>query len=162
VGSTSETNTVTNTMNDTKLRQLVTAAVLLDREIADKEKQLKAIKATLATEAETRADQATATEGGGTSLVLEGDDGTIARVTTAGRTLKSSVKGEGKDIEKVKDLAGKSFPRLFAPVLAYKPVDNFRDEAAALLGRDAAKLIKAMENPGKVTVSFETKETAAP
>lgn len=148
-------------MNDTKLRQLVTAAVLLDREIADKEKQLKEIKATLATEAATRADQATATEGGGTSLVMEGDDGSIARVTTAGRTLKASVKAEGKDIEKVKSLVGKFFNRLFTPVLAYKPVDGFRDEAIALLGKDAAKLIKAVENPGKVTVSFETKEVAA-
>jgi hypothetical protein len=148
-------------MNDSKLRQLVTAAVLLDREIAEKEKKLKAIKATLATEAETRADLATATEGGGTSLVMEGDDGTVARVTTAGRTLKASVKAEGKDIEKVKKLAGKCFSNLFAPVLAYKPVDDFRTKAELFLGKDAAKLIKAVENPGKVTVSFETKEAAA-
>ncbi|HTJ78515.1 MAG TPA: hypothetical protein VL357_05925 [Rariglobus sp.] len=147
-------------MNDTKLRQLVTAAVLLDREIAEKEKQLKEIKATLATEAETRAEQATATDGGGTSLVLEGDDGSVARITTAGRTLKATVKGEGKDIEKIRELAGKAFAQLFAPVLAYKPVENFRAEVAVRFGnKDAAKLIKAMENPGKTTVSFETKET---
>jgi hypothetical protein len=148
-------------MNDTKLRQLITEAVLLDREIAAKEQTLKELKALIAAEAETRAELATATEGGGTSTVLEGDDGCVARVTTAGRTLKSSIKAEGKDIEKVRDLAGRCFTSLFAPVLAYKPVDDFRSKAALFLGKDAGKLIKAVENPGKVTVSFETKEAAA-
>ena len=80
---------------------------------------------------------------------------------TAGATLKSTIKGEGKDIEKVRTAAGTVFQRLFAPVLAYKPVDNFRDEALALLGTaEGRKLIKLCTNPGKTTVSFETKDAA--
>jgi hypothetical protein len=149
-------------MTDQKLRSLVTEAVCLDREIAEKQARLKEIKEHLTIEADTRADEATATDGGGTSLTFEGADGCVARVTTAGATLKATIKGEGKDIEKVKAAAGERlFPNLFAPVLAYKPVDNFRDEALALLGTaEGRKLIKLCTNPGKTTVSFETKDSA--
>lgn len=149
-------------MNDTKLRQLITEAVALDRQIATNTDRLKEIKAQLATEAESRPELSAPTEGGGTSTTIEGLDGCICRVTEAGRTLKSSIKAEGKDIEKVKEAAGKFFGQLFAPVLAYKPVEKFREQAEAHLDtRAAAKLIKLIENPGKVTVSFETKETTA-
>lgn len=149
-------------MTDQKIRSLVTEAVCLDREIAEKQARLKEIKESLTIEADTRADEATETEGGGASLTFEGSDGCIARVTTAGATLKSSIKGEGKDIEKVKAAADRHFGRLFLPVLAYKPCENFREEAAALLGAvEARKLVKLCTNPGKTTVSFETKDGAA-
>ncbi len=149
-------------MNDQKLSLLVAEAVELDRNIAEGQERLKSIKALLAQEAESRAEDATPTEGGGTSIEFTGRDGCIARVTTAGATLKASIKGEGRDIEKVREAADRHFPRLFQTVLSYKPVDNFRDEAAALLGaKDAAKLIKLCTTAGKVTVSFETKEAAA-
>lgn len=149
-------------MNDQKLATLVAEAVELDRNIAEGQERLKAIKSLLAQEAESRQEEATPTEGGGTSIEFAGRDGCIARVTTAGATLKATIKGEGRDIEKVREAAGREFGRLFAPVLAYKPVDNFRDEAAALLGtKEAAKLVKLCTTAGKVTVSFETKEAAA-
>ena len=149
-------------MNDNKLRQLITEAVALDRQIATDTDRLKEIKVLLATEAESRPELSAPTEGGGTSTTIEGLDGCICRVTEAGRTLKSSIKAEGKDIEKVREAAGKFFAQLFAPVLAYKPVEKFREQAEAHLDtRAAAKLIKLIENPGKVTVSFETKEGAA-
>ena len=146
-------------MTSTKLQSLVSEAVTLDREIAEKTERLKELKGLLATEAETRADEATPTEGGGASIVFDGGDAGIARVTTAGATLKSSIKGEGKDIEKVKTAADRHFPRLFTPVVSYKPVDGFRDQAVALLGaKEARVLLKLCTNPGKTTVSFETKE----
>jgi len=146
-------------MNDNKLRQLVTEAVALDRQIALDGDRLKEIKALLAGEAESRPELSAPTEGGGTSTTMVGTFGDICRVTEAGRTLKSTIKGEGKDIEKVRAAAGNFFNKLFAPVLAYKPVENFREEASALLGTaDGNKLVKLCENPGKVTVSFETKE----
>jgi hypothetical protein len=146
-------------MNDNKLRQLITEAVSLDRQIATDSDRLKEIKALLATEAESRPELATGTDGGGTSTTLEGLDGCVCRVTTAGRTLKSTIKAEGKDIEKVRAASGNVFAKLFAPVLAYKPVENFRDEASTLLGTAAGnKLVKLCENAGKISVSFETKE----
>jgi len=149
-------------MTTAKLQSLVTEAVCLDREIHEKTERLKALKEQLALEAETRADEATPTDGGGVSLAFEGADGCVARVTTAGATLKSSIKGEGRDIEKVKAAADRHFARLFTPLITYKPIENFREEAASLLGaRDGAKLIKLCTNPGKTTVSFETKEAAA-
>jgi hypothetical protein len=149
-------------MNDTKLAHTIAQAVALDREIADKSEQLKQLKALLATEAESRAELATRTEGGGTSTELAGADGCIARVTVAGRTLKSSVKAEGKDIVKIKEAAGRAFTRLFETVIGYKPVAEFRERAVAELGaKDACKLIRLLETPGKTTVSFETKEAVA-
>lgn len=146
-------------MTDQKLKLLVAEAIELDRNINDGQERLKEIKALLATEAESRADEATATDGGGTSIEFASEGG-VARVTTAGATLKSSVKAEGRDIEKIKAAADRHFSRLFETVLAYKPVENFRDEAASLLGPKAAKLVKLVTNPGKTTVSFETKEKA--
>ena len=149
-------------MTSEKIRHLVTEAVALDREIAEKTERLKELKERLSVEAESRADEATATDGGGVSLTFEGSDGCVARVTTAGATMKSSIKAEGRDIEKVKAAADRHFPRLFETVLAYKPVANFREEAAALLGaKDGAKLVKLVTNPGKTSISFETKESAA-
>ena len=43
-------------------------------------------------------------------------------------------------------------------MLAYKPAPNFREEAEALLGKDAKKLIKLCETPGRTSVAFETKD----
>lgn len=147
-------------MTNEKLRQLVTAAVALDRDIAAQTERLKLLKEQIAVEADSRQEEATPTEGGGTSLVFEGADGCIARVTTTAATLKSSIKAEGRDIEKVREASGSVFNRLFETVLAYRPVANFREEAVALLGpKPGAKLVKLCESKGKTTVSFETKES---
>lgn len=148
-------------MQNAKIAQLVTEAVALDRQIQEHAARLKEIKDLLATEAETRAEEAQATDGGGTSLTFEGADGCIARVTTTGRKLKSSIKAEGRDIEKVRAAAGRFFEKLFSPVLAYRPVENFRAEAPALLGNpEGRKLVKLCETAGTTSVSFEVKELA--
>lgn len=153
---------MTTSMTETKIRNLVTEAVALDREIHEKTERLKLLKSQLADEASSRQEDATPTEGGGTSLVLDGADGCIARITTAGASLKSSIKAEGRDIEKIKDVADRHFSKLFETVLGYRPVAGFRDEAVSLLGtKEAGKLLKLVTTPGKTTVSFETKEAAA-
>lgn len=147
-------------MTNEKIKILVTEAVLLDRQIAHLQEQLDTKKAQLATEAETRADEAKATEGGGLSLTFEGVDGCVARVTTAGPTLKSAVKPTDKKIDKIKTAAKGLFARLFEAEVVYKPVANFRDQAKELLGKDAGALVKLIESKGKTTVSFETKDSA--
>jgi hypothetical protein len=146
-------------MNDNKLKQLVAEAVALDRDISRMSERLTELKDILKTEAESRFDQAQPTEGGGTTNTFEGADGCICRVTTSAATLKSSVKGEGKDIEKVREAAGNFFTKLFDPTVSYKPVANFREEAEAFLGKQSRKLIKLCENPGRTSVAFETKDT---
>ena len=147
-------------MNDSKLRQVVTEAVALDREIAEKQDRLKELKATLSTEAESRQDEATPTEGGGTSLSLEGADGSVCRVTMTGRVLKSSVSLDGPLWGKIQSiLNGRPADMFFTPEISYKPGDNFRDRAIEVLGKpEGNKLIKLCENSGKTTVSFETKD----
>jgi hypothetical protein len=147
-------------MTNDKLKLLVTEAVRLDRQIAQLQEQLDARKAQLATEAETRSDEATPTDGGGLSITFEGVDGCVARITTAGPTLKASVKPTDKKIEKIKAAAKGLFPRLFETEVVYKPVASFRDQAKELLGKDAGALVKLLESKGKTTVSFETKDAA--
>lgn len=145
-------------MTTNKLRNLITEAVSLDREIAEKTERLKALKADLVTEAGTREDEHTATAGGGRSWIAEGADGCVARVTFPAPKLKASIAGEGSAIEKVRKLSGRFFGLLFYQVPAYKLIANFREEAEAMLGKDARKLIRACESNSSPTVSFETKE----
>ncbi|MFA5265064.1 MAG: hypothetical protein WC378_14665 [Opitutaceae bacterium] len=145
-------------MTDQKIRDLVTKAVILDRNISEQTEDLKALKAQIATEAESRADEATKTDGGGLSLTFEGADGCIARVTTAGPTLRSTLKPDDKKLPKIKEAARGFFARLFETEVVFKPVENFRDQARTVMGVEAAKLIKLCESAGKTTVSFETKD----
>lgn len=147
-------------MTDQKLRLLIDEAVQLDREIARLQEKLKGIKAQIAAEADTRAEEAVSTDGGGTSITFEGTDGCIARVTESGRALKSLVKPDDKAFPKIKEAAGAFFTRLFVPEVVHRPVEKFREQARELLGEaPGKKLIRLCENPGKTTVSFETKET---
>jgi hypothetical protein len=151
-------------MNDSKLKLIVSQAVALDREIAEKQEKLKALKAILAAEAESRQDEATPTEGGGSTVVFEGADGCVCRVTSTGRSLKSAIGAESPQWRKIQDVldsAGFSSARFFTPVVDYKPQENFRATIASVMRpADANKLIKLCENAGKTTVSFETKEAS--
>ena len=146
----------------TKLQNLVTEAVSLDREISDQTERLKTIKTQLVEAAREREDELTATDGGGLRWTVEGNDGCIARVNFPAPSLKSKIEGEGKAIEKIKQLVGAAFSRLFIPTISFKPVENFRDEAKALLVKaDANKLIKLCQNESAPRVSFETAERSA-
>jgi hypothetical protein len=148
-------------MTDAKLKSLVTAAVRLDRQVTELDEELKAVKAELVAEATSRAEEHVDTDGGGKSWTATGTDGCIARVTFPAPSLKSKIDGEGKGIEKIKAAAGKLFDRLFRPAVTYRPVDNFRTEAAALLGGQAGKLVKLCQTESSPKVAFETKQEAA-
>ena len=148
-------------MTASVLRNLVTEAVSLDREINEKTDRLKELKATLAAEAQTRKTEMTPTEGGGTRWAAEGSDGCIARVNFPAPALKAKIDGEGKTIAKVKQFAGSAFSRLFVPTISYKPVQNFRAEALAMLAKaEAKKLIDLCQSASAPRVSFETTERA--
>lgn len=144
------------------LKNLVTEAVSLDRDISEKTDRLKEIKAGLVAEARSRESELAPTDGGGTRWTAEGSDGCIARVNFPAPTLKAKFDGEGKAIEKIKHLAGSVFSRLFIPAISYKPVESFRDEAAVLLPKaEAKKLIKLCEGASAPRVSFETTDRDA-
>lgn len=148
-------------MTELKLKQLVTEAVALDRDIREQEARLKELKSALITEAESRPDELKPTDNGGRSLVFVGTDGCVCCVAFPAPSLKAKIDGEGRAIEKVKAAAGRVFDRLFRPAVAYKPVENFREEAAALLGKDAGKLVKLCQTETAPRVSFETKDVEA-
>jgi hypothetical protein len=145
-------------MTDQKLRNLVTEAVQLDRKIAELEGSLKLLKADLVNEARSREEEHVATDGGGSSWVAQGCDGCVCRVTFPGPTLRGSISGEGKTIEKIRALAGTAFNRLFTPSIAFRPIGEFRFVAQAELGKGAGKLIKAVTSETSPKVSFETTE----
>ena len=149
-------------MTASVLRNLVTEAVSLDREINEKAERLKELKAALTAEAQTRKTELAATDGGGTRWTAEGSDGCIARVNFPAPSLKGKIDAEGKTITKIKQLTGRVFSRLFIPTLTYKPVEDFRIEAAALLPKaEATELIKLCQSASTPRVSFETSEREA-
>lgn len=146
----------------TKLQNLVTEAVSLDREISEQTERLKEIKAQLVEVAREREDELVPTDGGGLRWTAEGNDGCIARVNFPAPSLKSKIEGEGKVIEKIKQIAGAVFSRLFVPTISFKPVENFREEARTLLAKsEATKLIKLCQTESAPRVSFETAERSA-
>ena len=130
----------------TKLQNLVTEAVSLDREISDQTERLKELKAQLVEAAREREAELTPTDGGGLRWTAEGNDGCIARVNFPAPSLKSKIEGEGKAIEKIKQFAGAVFSRLFIPTITFKPVENFRSEARALLVKAEANAHQDLPN----------------
>src|SRR4029453_6127452 len=149
-------------MTDRNLKNLVTEAVTLDREINEKAERLKAIKAKLAETAGVNDPEPLRTEGGGTRWTVEGHDRCVARVNFPAPSLKAKIDGEGKAIEKIKRLAGALFSKLFVPTISFKPVSDFREETTALLAKaDATKLIKLCQSDTTPRVSFETADRSA-
>lgn len=153
--------TLPTTMTNEKLRNLITVAVSLDRQVAALSEQLKDYKARIVKEAATRQEEATPTDGGGSSITFEGADGCVARVAFHGDTLKSSIKPGDKQLPKIKELAGRFFHALLDTEIHYKPGQDFREKAVSALGaKDGGRLVKLCQSRGKTTVSFETKEVA--
>ena len=141
------------------LQKLVTEAVSLDREIADRQERLKLIKSQLVDAAREHSEELTATEGGGTRWVVTGNDGCIARVNFPAPSLKSKIEPESKLMEKIEQLTGHLLSRLFTTTTCFKPVENFQEDAKTLLARPAAnKLIKLCLSASAPRVSFETAE----
>lgn len=145
-------------MTDQKLRQVVAEAIALDREIQEKTVTLKELKAGLVAEAESRNEEHVASPGGGSAWTFESPVGDVVRVNWPVPSLKSSVAGEGKAIEKVREAAGRAFNDLFKPAVSYRLVEGFRAEAERILGKACTKLIKLVQSESAPRVSFETKK----
>lgn len=141
---------------------IVAEAVALDRELKDKTKRLKELKAYLVTEALSRPlAEHVATDGGGTSWIATGNDGCIARVTFPGPQLKSSIDPATKSGYKLLAKFGDAVRKLFDKHVVYKPVDDFRALVEQeFTPRQAEKLIAECESERAPSVSFETKEAA--
>jgi hypothetical protein len=149
-------------MTDRNLKNLVTEAVSLDREINEKTERLKELKSKLVETARIHDHEHLPTDGGGLRWTVEGNDGCVARVNFPAPTLKAKIDGEGKTIEKFKKLAGNLFSRLFIPTISFKPVADFRAEATALLAKaEANKLIKLCQSDTTPRVNFETADRTA-
>jgi hypothetical protein len=134
----------------------------LDREINEKADRLKELKAKLVAQARNRESELTLTDGGGRRWTAEGSDGCIARVNFPSPTLTAKIDEEGRLSENIKNIAGGVFTRLFVRFVSYRPVEKFREEAAALLPKaDANRLIKLCQSASAPRVSFETTEREA-
>jgi len=157
---------------DTK--SLVTAAAALDRDIAEKQKQLTELKARLVELAEKQLrrelELGPRASLEGRSAQLDGEE-VYARVSFPKPRLPaqlSYLQGKAyikRDEELVqlthdpKEFCGPAFPKLFAMV--YKPARAFRELVGALLPEAKAKtLLQELESPSSPRVAFETKEAA--
>jgi hypothetical protein len=146
-------------MNQTKIAGLVSQAVKLDREIAEKSEHLKRLKGQLLAAARGGLQPTTPTEGGGWSLTFEGADGCVARVTQPADKLKNSIDAEKPAGARLMMLVGRLKEELFTPSLKYVPVENFRTRVASLFPpATASRILQAATGESSPTVSFETKE----
>jgi len=149
-------------MTETKLKTIVREAVELDREIQRMAERLKELKSLLVKEACGREEDHEEADGGGTRWVAEGDNECIARVNFPAPTLKSKIDADSKDYAKLSERLGRLKEKLLQPVLAYRPVADFREQIQLHFSKpDARAIITLAETKSAPRVSFETKEKAA-
>jgi len=157
-------------MNDSKLKLLVKETVELDRQVQQLTRLLDANKKLLVAEAKARKDAGDKTDGGGLSVIFEGLNGCVARITKAGRTLKGSLAPDSEEYEALSDIVDEAIDgetkrhviaMLFDEVTSLKLSSEFREIVNRNFSKaDAAAILKLVTSSGKTSVSFETKESA--
>src|SRR5665213_4429109 len=104
-------------MNESKLKQLAVEAVRLDRQITRQQNRLKHLKTQLVTEARARLAS------GEKAIAIQG-----VRIHFPSPSLRSKIELEDKVFDQIKSAANGCFDALFMPILAYRPVEDFRTE----------------------------------
>lgn len=140
------------------IKEHVEEALLIRRLVKDRLLRLEEIKATLVMVAMNEQLPRHATEGGGESVTLAGEE-CQCRITFPGPTLSASFKKTDDEYPKIRAAAGESFTSLFRPQTTIKPVPDFRPLAKQLLGDKAAALINLLEHESAPSVSFQAVET---
>ena len=147
-------------MTNAQLKNLVTEAVSLHREISEQNERLKTLKASLVREARLHENEFTATDNGGSRWTATGADGCIARVNFPVPSLLSLIDSESETFDQVLVLAGEHLDRLFESVYYLRPIEDFREEVSQTLSkREARQLIEVCQTKATPRVSFETAET---
>ncbi|MBV9009118.1 MAG: hypothetical protein JO354_08130 [Verrucomicrobia bacterium] len=147
-------------MTNAQLKNLVTEAVSLHREITEQNERLKTLKASLVREARLHEKEFTTTDNGGSRWTASGADGCIARINFPAPAITSLIDSESETFDQVIALAGECVDRLFESVYFLRPVADFREETRdALSARDARQLIEICQTKASPRVSFETAET---
>jgi hypothetical protein len=137
-------------MTTQTIQRRIARGVELKQILATLEAELKQIKADLTDEA------------GGWSWRHLDEEGNQVCVTQPAPKLKAKLDPEAAAFAKIKEVAGRSFMRLFMQVPAYKPVEDFKVTALAHLSQpDAKKLIKLVTSESASTVSFEVAQREA-
>jgi hypothetical protein len=148
-------------MKTKELKTLVDNAVVLHRQIAAKSEQLKQIKASLVQQARLHPKSLVPTESGGKRWTVQGSDGCIARVSFPAAALLAEIEAESGATKQIQAIVGDDFRKLFTPVKIYRPVEQFRARAEALLSSEEAQtLLTLCENESAPRVSFETAKPA--
>jgi hypothetical protein len=137
---------------------IVDEAVRLDRQITEKKKRLAELKADLITMAvKAPDDERLATEGGGWTWVLEGEDENVAVVTLPGPSLRTAIDPSTKIGAKILDRFGPARRHCFHRRVIYAPLEDFRARVEQEFPpAQAQKLIEACEKETEPRVSFET------
>jgi hypothetical protein len=147
-------------MSKITIEQRIARCIDIQHQIAQLKNEEDDHKAFLVIEAEADPELHSPTDGGGWSCTFLDAQGNAARVTQPAPALKNKINSE-KVLGKIQDVAGESFRKLFKKIESYKPVEEFRIQALALLeAKEARKLIALMTTKSAVTVNFEVKEGA--
>lgn len=144
------------------ISKLVDKAIDLDRQRRVIDKELEEIEAQLIAHATAnRKEDGEVTDGGGWTVDVIGASGEVAKVVQAGPSMKS-LKDESKDLLALRQVLGATFKELYRPELAYKPVDDIRDAAKALLDTPTRRqFTKLAQKAGSLRVAYNTKKTAS-
>ncbi len=135
-------------MTKSEVEILVERGCRLDREIKAAEKELGMIKESLVTAARSMPGAPTKN---GRAVTVAGNGG-VATVSFPGPSLVRELTEE--TIEGARQKAGDAFAKLFAKV--FRPVQSFRDVAAALLGQaKGGALVEFLEVESSPRVSFK-------
>jgi hypothetical protein len=145
-------------MNKLSMGVLVMEAVTLDREINEMQARLKALKGELIEHACQLPDaERAATDGGGWTAILRGNDGCVASVIAPAPKLRNSLDPEVKAHAKILDKFGDARKRVFDKRTVFVLIKDFRAAVEQEFPPAvAAKLIEACETQSEPRVAFET------
>lgn len=159
-------------MTKTKLNEVISGALVLDREIAEDEKKLKikkvfldAMEGRIIAEAKARKGEQIKTDGGGKSWTYTTPKGATVRVIFPAPGLRKNI--DLVEYAKLMRLCvtwcqySGSFWKLFSEEIKYKLIPGFKEKSRELLGSTVAKkLFRLLAADTSAQVSYETKEAA--
>lgn len=157
-------------MDEDALDTLIAEAAALDQEVADKDKLLKEIKASIREQAEVREHEIEGNEGekrswkreievqvevpGSQDLVAEQ---IVCEITWPLPSVRTLTEGKDKD-DVILDRLSEVKKKLFDRTVSYKPKSTFREIVGSLFkGKNATKVLDDCTSPSAARVAFKRK-----
>jgi hypothetical protein len=149
------------TTTNAVLARRIRRAIKLDREIEQRKRRLKVLEDSFKEEAKLRAEERTRTDGGGWSWVMETQGGAV-RVTQSAPAISREIDDKSDELAEAREIAGEAFAKLFTREVVFIAPRDVRKQILTHLDKaNARALINLLKGSGKLSVSYETKESAS-